>query len=185
MGSLHEGNQFGSSQGIFTIWQGMDFPTMLRFLALGPRMHWSKASRICLAAPMCVGNSILGSIEHLLYDRKVRDFQLAESPVFILGHWRSGTTLLHNLLSLDPQFICPNLYQILSPHHFLLTESFVTRLTEWMLPKTRPMDNMEISWKAPQEDETAICNLTLLSPYMMLAFQGQRSLYGRYFDLKE
>src|SRR5262249_7885322 len=91
---------------------------------------------------------------------------------------------LHNLLSLDPQFTCPNLYHILCPHHFLLTESFVTRLTEWMLPKTRPMDNMEISWKAPQEDETALCNLTLISPYLMLAFQGIRPVYDRFFDLK-
>ena len=28
-------------------------------------------------------------------------------PVFILGHWRSGTTLFHNLLALDEQFAYP------------------------------------------------------------------------------
>src|SRR6185312_2827714 len=31
-----------------------------------------------------------------------------EAPVFILGHYRSGTTHLHELLSVDPRFASPN-----------------------------------------------------------------------------
>jgi hypothetical protein len=30
--------------------------------------------------------------------------------VFILGHYRSGTTHLHNLLALDPRFAAPTFF---------------------------------------------------------------------------
>jgi hypothetical protein len=36
----------------------------------------------------------------------------------------------------------------------------------------------------PQEDEMGLCNLTLLSPYIMMAFQGRRSEYARFFDFE-
>ena len=45
-----------------------------------------------------------------------------EAPLFILGHYRSGTTHLHNLLALDPQFAAPTVFQVLNPHTFLGTE---------------------------------------------------------------
>ncbi len=36
-------------------------------------------------------------------------------PLFILGHWRSGTTYLHNLIVRDDQSARPTLYQVLFP----------------------------------------------------------------------
>ena len=45
----------------------------------------------------------------LLRSRRVRD------PVFVVGVHRSGTTHLHNLLALDPQFVSPSLYQVSNP----------------------------------------------------------------------
>ena len=51
-----------------------------------------------------------------------------EPPLFILGHWRHGTTHLHNLLAQDPQFAYPTLYQTLYPRTFLTTERLVPRL---------------------------------------------------------
>jgi hypothetical protein len=62
-------------------------------------------------------------------------------PVFVLGFWRSGTTLLHELLCSDPQFGFPSTYACMNPSHFLLTEAWASgRKT----PRTanRPMDNM-------------------------------------------
>ncbi len=42
---------------------------------------------------------------------------------------------------------------------------------------------MKVSWTAPQEDEMALLNLTLISPYFLLAFQGDRKHYKDFFDL--
>ena len=36
---------------------------------------------------------------------------LADDPLFVIGHWRSGTTLLHELLTLDARFARPNTFQ--------------------------------------------------------------------------
>jgi len=42
-----------------------------------------------------------GIFEKLLYSHRVRSTKLKHPPLFVLGHWRSGTTLLHELLILD------------------------------------------------------------------------------------
>ena len=52
------------------------------------------------------------------------------APVFILGHYRSGTTHLHDLLSLDPRFASPSRFQAFNPLTFLETES-------WLAPAGR------------------------------------------------
>jgi len=72
----------------------------------------------------------------------------------------------------------------LLPHHFLTTESLMTRLTAWMVVKNRPMDNMKSGWSLPQEDEFALLLMTTYSPYRNLAFQGHPERYFDYFDLK-
>ena len=38
-----------------------------------------------------------------------------DSPVFVLGLPRTGTTLLHRLLSLDPASRCPLTYELFDP----------------------------------------------------------------------
>jgi LPS sulfotransferase NodH len=92
-----------------------------------------------------------------------------EAPVFILGHYRSGTTHLHELMSLDPRFASPNRYQTFNPRTFLGTERWLAPLVEpFMLPRR------------VQEDEVAYLVLSRLSPYMDWCFPRSRSGYGRY-----
>jgi hypothetical protein len=121
----------------------------------------------------------------LLYGSKIARQNVDHAPVFVLGHWRSGTTLLHNLISLDPQFTYPNLYEVMFPANFLLTEKLVTSTTSWMIPKTRPMDNVETGYHMPQEDEVALLLLSGLSPYLILAHPSDPSKFERYFELKD
>lgn len=174
----------GSSQGPFSIWQGMSFGNWLRFLAMRPPMDWSQAARIAICTGCNINNSISGFAEKVLYGRQIQNTQFPGPPVFILGHWRSGTTWLHNLLAEDQRFTTPNTYQVINPLHFLLTESTITKFTKWMLPPTRPMDNVKVTFASPQEDEMALLNLTLISPYFLLAFQGDRKHYADFFDLE-
>jgi hypothetical protein len=87
-------------------------------------------------------------------------------PVFLLGFWRSGTTLLHELLCCDKQFGFPSTYACLNPSHFLLTESWAS--ARKAPHTTRPMDNMSYSWASPQEDEFALLALGAPSPYEAL-----------------
>jgi omega-hydroxy-beta-dihydromenaquinone-9 sulfotransferase len=172
-----------STQGIFCLWHGLNARGWRNLLDLGiplPSQH--RLRRWSISALSRV-NSWHEFLERQFYGRTIDQTRIEHPPLFVLGHWRSGTTLLHNLLTLDPQFTYPNLYQCLFPGHFLLTEKVTTALTGWAIPKTRPMDNVAADWKMPQEDEFALLLRTLLSPYMLLAFQGQREIYGRMFDL--
>lgn len=90
--------------------------------------------------------------------------RLADDPVFIIGHWRGGTTLIHNILCQDPQFGYITTLQALFPRSFMTTPVF-RWFMQWLMPPTRPMDNMALGIDAPQEDELALSNMTRNSLY--------------------
>jgi len=167
-------------------WHGMTLPIWLRLLARN-RLAISP-TRIPLALAITgftTMNSVLRGVEELLYRRRVNAIQIEHAPIFILGHWRSGTTLLHELLISDPRHTYPNTYECFAPHHFLLTEKLLTRLLAFILPAQRPMDNMAAGWSRPQEDEFAMTNLGIPSPYLSMAFPKRGPVYPEYLDLTQ
>lgn len=172
-----------SSQGPIVLWHGMNLGKLPEFLAMRPPMHWSRAHRIALLPFLTAANSAFSLAEKLFFGRTVRETKITEPPLFILGHWRSGTTLLHNLVTRDPRFTFPTLYQALYPTHFLLTGQVIPKLTGFMVPKTRPMDNVKCGWHLPQEDEFALATMTLVSPYLLTAFPDDFMLHRDMYDL--
>jgi omega-hydroxy-beta-dihydromenaquinone-9 sulfotransferase len=165
-------------------WNGMDFSTWMRLLAqnrfaVSPS-RWPLAASITISSAL---NSFANVFGRLMYGHRVRQTELAEPPLFVIGHWRSGTTLLHELLMLDPRHTCPNTYQCFDPVHFSWTEWFVPTLIRWALPKTRPMDDVKAGWDRPQEDEFALANLGVPSPYLVWAFPNHGPVADEYLDL--
>lgn len=130
-------------------------------------------------------NDVLACLQSLIYGGRIRETQITAPPIFILGHWRSGTTLLHELLVGDPRFACPNTYQCFAPSHFIVSEALIVRFGSFLLPKKRPMDNMEMGWKLPQEDEFALMNLGAPSPYLRIAFPQTQPPALEYLTLTE
>ena len=100
-------------------------------------------------------------IEGLRVARRVEDVSFDPPPVFIVGHWRSGTTLLHNLLSRDPGFCFPTVVDVLRPYDFYPNPlDFVTRqIVLRFLPQTRPMDDVRLDPELPQEEELALATM--------------------------
>ena len=103
----------------------------------------------------------------LLHGRKVAQTEISQPPLFVLGHWRSGTTYLHELLALDPKHIVPNTLECFGPDHFILLED---RLLKRDKTTKRAMDNVEVSLRTPQEDEFALMNMGIPSPYLRIIF---------------
>ena len=96
---------------------------LLRENSVSPA-YWHRAAFITATA--CL-NSIAQRKEQDL-EETIRKTHLVGPPLFILGHWRSGTTHLHNLLALDTQnFAFANTYQVTNPLTFLTTEETNTR----------------------------------------------------------
>lgn len=130
-------------------------------------------------------NLVLGSLQQLIFRRRLAEAELHGPPVFVVGHWRSGTTLLHELMILDERLSSPSTLQCFAPHHFLISEWFFRRFARWLLPNKRPMDNMETGWDRPQEDEFALLALGTPSPYRRMAFPNQEPPDMEYLDFNE
>ncbi len=86
-------------------------------------------------------NSVNARIERGRFGRQIEAVKV-QAPLFILGHYRSGTTHLHNLLALDPQFAAPNLFQVLNPHTFLTTERWAAPVANRVIARRRYQDEM-------------------------------------------
>ncbi len=173
-----------SKQGGLVLWDGMNIRQMARFFSARPLLHWRKSLPIATLPGFALYNSVMGALESLIYSRQIEKWTIERPPLFVIGHWRSGTTLLHNLLAQDPQHNYPKMYQVVFPNHFLLTEKVMARLTAWMVPKSRPMDNVPAGWHVPQEEDIAMVILTCLSPYMMLANPDRMDKVRHMWDLK-
>ena len=134
---------------------GVDREFMARYLGL-----------LCcnaLFAPMRFWQSIA-------YSGRIAREELHPEPLFLLGFWRSGTTLLHNLLSMDPRWGFVNTYQAAMPDVFLAGQNRVRRMIEKSLPPDRGVDNIPVDFAMPQEEEIAMMCSSGLSPYTFLHF---------------
>lgn len=152
-------------------WHGMPLrvwlPLVAEHHARASLTRWGLMATITAAAAF---NSTAEALSTARFRRRLESPPSTPPPLFIIGHWRSGTTLLHELLMLDDRFCCPNTYQCFAPGHFLLTESFMTAAIGWMIPSKRPMDDVAAGWDRPQEDEFALMNMGAPSPYRRMAF---------------
>ena len=90
------------------------------------------------------------------YKKIIEQTKIKDDPLFLLGHWRSGTTFLHNLMSLDSSFGYCTTYHTVIPEAFLASEKITRPLVESSLPPTRPQDNVELHPDTPQEEEYAL-----------------------------
>ena len=143
--------------------------------------YWHRAAFITLTSLL---NSMARQREERRFSAAVATVRV-ERPLFILGHWRTGTTHLHNLLAQDDaQFAFANTYQVVNPHTFLGTEESNTRRFAWLVPDRRPMDNMSLSFQTPQEDEFAPCLMSLRSLYLGVSFPRREEHYARYLGFR-
>lgn len=100
-----------------------------------------------------------------------------EAPVFIIGHWRSGTTYAHNLLSCDDSFGYCSTYQTVFPHLMLWGRPFFKRCMAAVMPSSRPTDSMALGPDLPQEEEFALSNMTPCSHYHFWMFPRRMAEY--------
>ncbi|MEE2935209.1 MAG: sulfotransferase [Planctomycetota bacterium] len=166
-------------------WHGMRPKTWWRLLREG-RFRFS-VSRLPMVISVSIAtptNAFLSLLQTALFGRKIAAGELHGPPVFIVGHWRSGTTLLHELMVKDERYSSPSTFQCFAPEHFLVTEWFFRRFASWLLPGKRPMDNMDAGWDRPQEDEFALLTMGQPSPYRRIAFPNNPPVDMDYLDFE-
>ncbi len=123
------------------------------------------------------------ALERLQFDGKVADLKMDKAPLFVLGHWRSGTTFLHNLLCQDPQMAYVTTYQgtfaELSLHP--LNRALFKTTMQAVMPKRRAGDNVILNADLPQEEEFALGNMGLGSFYDYWYFPTNIQTYYKRF----
>jgi LPS sulfotransferase NodH len=119
------------------------------------------------------------AIDKFTWDRRAAQSGLKKPPLFILGHWRSGTTFLHNLLCQDPRAGYVTTFQSLFPQE-MASQWLFKPLMKATMPDKRPSDSVKLDVDLPQEDEFAIGNLTTESFYHFFYFP---QLYRDYREL--
>jgi hypothetical protein len=123
-------------------------------------------------------------LEDLLFRRKIEQ-QAVLPPVFVLGHPRTGTTHLHNILSVDRNLGYVTTFQAGFPNAFLILERFAF-LFQWLIDSRRPMDNLPLNFSTPAEDEIAVNVITGgISPYASLSFMPRYKHYLRYCTFED
>lgn len=163
-------------------WNGADAFTWLRLLSAN---RFAVEPAFWYIAAIVTGKSLVNTglrwLQEGMHAGSLRRSPAA--PLIVLGHWRTGTTLLHELLTLDERFQSPTTLHCFEPCQHLLTGEFYRRRLNFLLPSKRPMDNMPAGWDRPQEDEFALCLLGQPSTYTDVAFPNHPPLSPGALDL--
>jgi omega-hydroxy-beta-dihydromenaquinone-9 sulfotransferase len=166
-------------------WDGMNMSGWVGVLV---RNHFAITPRrigmAIIVFLLSIINLFLWLVQTLIFGRRIKRTELKDDPIFVIGHWRSGTTLLHEFLVLDPRHTYPDTYACFASNHFLVSGWFFRPVLKFLLPSRRPMDNMAAGWDRPQEDEFALCNMGVRSPYLTAVFPNNPPQDQEYLDLE-
>ncbi|MGH9958126.1 MAG: sulfotransferase [Pyrinomonadaceae bacterium] len=172
---VNNGKSFGDRLayhlGLSKIWLGCDLRSWSRLLlSSGCSISMSRLPAAVGVTAGCALNTLGGCLQSARYHKALNSETIHVTPVFVVGHWRSGTTLLHELLGRDPKGSMPTCLECFLPHVcLLLSEDWASRLPAY-LPAVRPMDAVQLGWDRGQEDEFFFCNRGLRTPYYRFAF---------------
>ena len=117
--------------------------------------------------------------EELIWKRRIRRISISKPPVFIIGFWRSGTTLLHNLVCRAPGTAYITTYQTVFPNLLLSHSWWFKLIIGKFWPTHRPFDDVKMGMDLPQEEEIALANVQDISFYNFLYFPKD---FERFYD---
>ena len=167
------------------MWEGLDFFAWIKLLVRNRfAVHWSCWYIAVIVTIVSLCHTLLRLVQTVIFGWRVHRTVIKHPPIFIVGHWRTGTTLMHELMIRDERHGYPTTYECMDPNHFLLTEGLFTRWLNFLMPSRRPMDNMRAGFDRPQEDEFALCMLGQPSPYLTIAFPNRPAQGQEYLDME-
>ncbi len=149
---------------------GARFGLLLRSLTGNGPIELRNAPVLTAMVLSAMARVPIAALERYITARRLRTAPALEAPVFIIGHWRSGTTHTHNLMARSNQFgwISPLATGI--PDEILTLGTWLRPMLEKMLPEDRMVDHVAVNPDSPQPDEIPLANLQPLSVFHALYF---------------
>ncbi len=135
----------------------------------------ARSLHTALAVGATLGRVPFTLAEHVYVRARRIDQRPLQPPIFIIGHWRSGTTHLYNILSKSPQFGYVSPVAAGLPWDFLILGRLLHPILTRLMPKHRYIDAVPVNPDSPQEDESALACMQAVSFFHGLYFSRQLS----------
>ncbi len=149
---------------------GADVGTLIRILFSNGGVHPRCIPHVMLAIAMSMARLPFTAVEQLRTAHLHSPMDTTAAPIFILGHWRSGTTFLYEILCQSKQFAYVTPFAVGLPWDFLTVTQLFGRVLERSLPEDRFIDSMAVHPDSPQEDEIGLASMQPVSFYHGLYF---------------
>lgn len=164
---------------------GADPATLLAVLRRNGMVSARHLPQLAMVAGSVLGRAPFSLMERFYVRRKLARAPRPAPPIFLVGHWRSGTTHLYNILSKSPDlgYVPPVATGV--PWDMLLLARWLRPLFHRMLPEQRYIDRIPVNPDSPQEDEAALANMQPVSFFHGLYFPRhlrENFLQGVFFD---
>ena len=149
---------------------GADLATLLRLIAQNGLPSASGLPRLAIALASSHGRLPFTAAERAWAAFALHRAGPVPPPIFIIGHMRSGTTHLHNLLAASGQFATVPPVLAGMPWEALGLARVLRPFIEQYLPEDRLIDSVRVRSDSPTEDEIALANMHALSHYHAIYF---------------
>jgi hypothetical protein len=164
---------------------GADPATLLRLILRNGMPSPSGALRLAIALASSMTRLPFTASERAWTAFALHHLGPVPAPVFIVGHMRSGTTHLHNLLAASGRFATVPPILAGMPWEALGLARVLRPLLEPYLPEDRLIDAVRVRSDSPTEDEIALANMHALSYYHAMYFPRRfEETYCRYLLLE-
>ena len=149
---------------------GADLGTLAGLVARRGLPSWRGAGPLAVAASIAAARLPFTALELALAPRPRAP---AHPPVFIVGHPRSGTTHLHNLMAASGAFVTVPPVRAAMPWEARTLSPLLRPFIDPYLPRTRLIDGVAMSPDAPTEDEVGLANMSRLSYFHAVYFPSR------------
>jgi hypothetical protein len=179
------------SEKIFTAAQehplaGSSFINLIKLLTLNggiDREYLPRTLSIAMASFLTIP---LRVYEKVKFSQKIADLPIDLPPIFLIGHHRSGTTYLHDLMSRDPNFCYLEHWQAMGGSEiFLGSPELAKSWADSNYPRKRISDGVIMYADSPEEEEFARANSSMYSFYAWHYFPKNMKKMFQQFALFE
>ena len=160
---------------------GYSLPNIFRVLWNNKfRIHPKYILRFLYAIALSTITAPLRITQKVRFHSKIKSTKITEDPIFIIGHYRTGTTYLMTLMAYDKSKGYVSNIEGYTPLFYLAFPKFTKWLIESSLPDVRPMDNVIMGADEPTEEEYTIGTFTPYGYYTGFIFPRNFDLYSKF-----
>jgi hypothetical protein len=156
--------------GLFHPLCGSNVDRLLRLLVANGGVSRRRIPQAGFALAVALARLPFSTTERIWMELTKSRRQPIQSPIFIVGYWRSGTTHLHNILSQSEDFGYISPLATGLPWDILGIVRWFEPLLEKALPEDRLVDNVAVTPDSPQEDSIPLASMGAASYYHGLYF---------------